>query len=165
MIRFLYSFVLLTSLNSFSLSAQNIRCSELSKEFDSFINMLKKENYKISLINNDNQLIFETHKKSNKIKFKNLNGFDAKCNTEFKDNMYVRLSAYEICFNDTIEAKSYEAKINKIINGSDLRNEKKYDFVIRNENKLIYISTDARIFYESVVELKNKIIKITQNHR
>lgn len=163
--RFLYFFILHTAFNISSLCAQKIQCTELSKEVASLINTLKKENYKIGLINTDNQLIFETEKKSSQIKFENLKGFNAKCKTELKDGMHVRFSVYEICLNDSNEAKTYEAKINTIINGNDLTNEKKYDFIIRNKNKLIYITTDARLFYESVVEQRNKIVKIIQNQR
>jgi hypothetical protein len=74
--------------------------------------------------------------------------------------MYVRFEAYEICFADASSAKSCEAKIAKIIDGSDLLNEKIYDFIIRIDNRLIYIATDARIFYESVADIAKKLKKI-----
>lgn len=154
-------YVSLLTVFSFGMQAQNSQCSEFSNSFQSFINSLKKDNYKTISSNED--LTLETSGKNNKLEFKDLKGFSAKCNKVLKDGMYVRFKAYEICFSDIQKAKEYEAKIIKIIDGSDLKNEKIYDFIIRADNKLIYISTDARIFYESVLKIKNKLEKNIKN--
>jgi hypothetical protein len=157
----LFFFISIIALNCCSLSAQNVKCSQLSVEVQQFVASLKRQNYDISPIAGAKSLVIETYGKSNRMTFKNLKGFKAKRKTELRNGLYVRFTLYEICFENAGRSKMYEAKINSIINGNDLRNEKTYDFIVRNNERLIYITTDARIFYESVLEHKRKLeIKI-----
>ncbi len=159
----IYLFLILV-LSSYSLSSQNIKCDKNSNELELFIKSLKKQNYRITTTKDSkNEIKFNSNQSNQlQLQFNNVKYYQAKCKKVLKDKMFVRFNIYEICFNNVEQSIFYENKINKIINGNDIYNEKFYDFVVRNKNQLIYISTNARVFYESVLEHNNELVKIIE---
>lgn len=82
-----------------------------------------------------------------------------------KDNWYPSFSVTEICFQDELTAAENHGKISEMINRRDIFNEKNYDYILQNVNRLIYVSCGAKIFEEYAFSYKDKIEEIIKNKR
>ena len=82
-----------------------------------------------------------------------------------QDNWYPSFSVTEICFQDEKVASKTHKEISEIINNRDIFNEKNYDYILKNGNRLIYVSCVAKIFEEYAFSYKNKIEELIKNNK
>ncbi len=81
------------------------------------------------------------------------------------DNFYPRFGIHEILFASSSEAKVAINRLNRIINSPDAINDKTYDYLISNENHLIYVQCNVKGFEKIVLEYKDEFLSIvSQNH-
>ena len=81
------------------------------------------------------------------------------------DKWYPAFTVTEICFSDEQTASKRQQEISEIINNLDLFNEKDYDYILKNGNRLIYVSCGAKIFEEYAFSYKDKIEEIIKRYK
>ena len=77
-------------------------------------------------------------------------------------NWYPSFQVAEIYFKNEKIASKYHTDISKIITNFDLFNDKNYDYIVQNNNKLIYVSCGASIFSTYAFGYKKKIKQIIE---
>lgn len=80
-------------------------------------------------------------------------------------NWYPSFSVTEICFQDASSALENYQLISDIINRSDFFNEKNYDYVLQNGNRLIYVSAGAKLYGEYAFSYSNHIEEIIKKNQ
>ena len=146
-------------------------CAEKSSVLNDFIKLLEADNYNIdTIIGIPDTLRFMKWDNRFEIKIdftgEQFTTFFAKRKHPLKnmtDSWYPNFRVFEICFDDDQTALEYEKKINEIIWSSDLFNDKNYDYVVRNSDRLIYVTCGAKIFEEYAFKYKEKIYELTKN--
>ncbi len=143
-----------------------IGCPDNSVELNKLINILKKDQYEIQDIAIDS-LMFKS-KEMDWISFKNKDFKSYRMKRSFEipnldDKFYPGFEIYEVCFENEQTAKDYELQLNNIIRSSDFYNEKQYDYIVRNGNRLIYILARAKMFEEYALLYKSKLEEMINN--
>ncbi len=151
-----------------------IDCNKFSEVMIDFIELLRQDNYDINFKEDQSELMFESYKENfqidRTISFQkdNFKTIIAKRKSKLEnmlDNWYPSFTVTEICLqNDKNSSKIFQ-EIYEIINCSDLFNEKNYDYILKNGNRLIYVSCKAKIFEEYAFSYKDKIEKVIKNKR
>ncbi|WP_282144394.1 hypothetical protein [Cellulophaga baltica] len=151
-----------------------IICNEFSQAMTEFKELLEKENYKVEIREQQNNLWFKTEKKNNEVD-KTISFSKSQCLSIYakrknklermKDNWYPSFSVTEICFQDEQTASKNHQEISEIINNRDMFNEKNYDYILKNGNRLIYVSCGAKIFEEYAFSYKDEIKEIVKNNK
>jgi len=127
------------------------------------IQILEKDNYQVDTAKNIEVLYFIRYKgfeEVERIEFTEdqFKSIYAKRKYPIKDiegNYFPSFHVYEITFKDSIQSKEYENKINEIINNDDPYNEKDYDYILRDNQQLLYVSAGAKIFEEYAFNYKD----------
>lgn len=136
-------------------------CSGYSPVIKQFKEILTSDSYTIGEKGLRGDLVFSTVSgESVTFSHQEYKQFYAKRNYKIKrhrENFYPSFSVAEICFNDSATAAAQKKKIEKIINSYDRYNDKKYDYILLNGNKLIYVWTTAKIFEEFALSYKEKL--------
>ncbi|WP_062060699.1 hypothetical protein [Aquimarina longa] len=156
----------------------NIRidCNQFSKAMTELKKLLEQENYRVEIKEQQNDLWFRSKKNNEKFevdetisfpKSQYLSIYAKRKNKleQMQDNWYPSFFVTEICFQDESSAAENYRKITQIINRSDIFNEKNYDYIIQNENRLIYVSCRAKIFEEYAFSYQNKIEEIIKKNK
>lgn len=136
-----------------------------------FIKLLEADNYNIDTIVIIDTLSFSKWEKLEVIdrididrhKF---NSFYAKRKNPLKhlrDNWYPSFRVYEICLEDSLLAFEFEKKVNEFISHKDIYNEKNYDYVVLNQDRLIYVTCEAKLFQEYAFNYKSKLLELIKN--
>lgn len=153
-----------------------ITCYELSKSMIDLIGLLEQDNYEVEIKEQQNDLLFQSKKRNNefevdeKISFSKTQYLSMSVKRKNKlegrkDYWYPSFSVTEICSQDEATASKNHDKILEIINNNDIFNEKNYDYILKNENKLIYVSCGAKIFTEYALAYKEKIEELVKNNK
>ena len=151
----------------------NYKCSKSSIELNKLIQILKKDNYQIDTVESEGKAFAKEHPK---YEFKDEKtyiipkhsciSFSAKRKHKLKnkkDNWYPSFRISEFCFSNKELAKNATDTINSIIYNADLINDKNYDYVVLNNNKIIYVSCGAKIFEEYAINYKKHIENLVKN--
>lgn len=155
---------------------KEIDCSQFSKAMIELKELLEKDNYKIESKEQQNDLWFKSEKTGERFEVNKTISFTksqilsiyAKRKNKLKQmqgNWYPSFSVTEICFQDEKEASKTHKKISEIINNGDIFNEKNYDYILENGNRLIYVSCGAKIFEKYAFSYKNKIEELIKNNK
>jgi len=148
-------------------------CDEFSGALIDFIELLKQDNYEITPREDQKELLFQSYNREfqvdkaiefSKDNFKTILAKRKNKLESMKDNWYPSFSVTEICFEDEQGASESYLKISEIINHFDITNEKNYDYILKNGNRLIYVSCRAMIFSEFAFSYKAKIEEIVKNN-
>jgi hypothetical protein len=153
-----------------------IDCNQFSKALIELKELLEKDNYSVEIREQQNDLWFKTEKESKEFEVDKTISFPkSQCLSFYvkrknklermKDNWYPSFSVTEICFQDELTAAENHGKISEMINRRDIFNEKNYDYILQNVNRLIYVSCGAKIFEEYAFSYKDKIEEIIKNKR
>ncbi|MFV0531728.1 MAG: hypothetical protein ACK5MD_09885 [Flavobacteriales bacterium] len=149
-------------------------CNKFSEAMINFIELLKHDNNEIETKGNQKELWFTSYKedpKAEKTIIVSRNSFKTifvKRKNKLErmgDNWYPSFSVTEICFQNEQTALENERNISEIINSFDLSNEKSYDYILNNGNRLIYVSCGAKIFEEYTFAYKEKMEEIIKNSK
>ena len=145
---------------------EGVNCDEFSRAMIDFIALLKRDNYEINPKENQLELSFKSYKEEFKVDkditfpkdhFKTIFAKRKNKLERMEDNWYPSFTITEICFqNEQLASKSYQ-DIFEIIDLSDLGNEKNYDYLLQNGNRLIYVSCGAKIFETYALGYKDEI--------
>lgn len=135
------------------------RCDNFSKAAEELFSILINDGYELE--NFESPLIFyKQFRNDDTLVITNVSTTGAKGKTPLKNmkgNWYPSFNISEICFPDTVSAAEYCSKIEKIINASDIRNEKYYDYIIQNGDRLIYVCAYAKIWEEYAFSYRERI--------
>jgi DNA-dependent RNA polymerase auxiliary subunit epsilon len=153
-----------------------IDCNQFSKALIELKELLEKDNYSVEIREQQNDLWFKTEKESKEFEVDKTISFPkSQCLSFYvkrknklermKDNWYPSFSVTEICFQDELTAAENHGKISEMMNRRDIFNEKNYDYILQNGNRLIYVSCGAKIFEEYAFSYKDKIEEIIKNKR
>ena len=153
--------------------AKEIDCSQFSKTMTELKELLEKDNYWVESKEQQNDLWFRSEKADKEFEVDKTMSFPksqflslyAKRKNKLErmeDNWYPSFSVTEICFQDEEAASKTHKEILEIINNGDIFNEKKYDYILRNGNRLIYVSCGAKIFQEYAFSYKSQIEEIIE---
>jgi len=156
--------------------AKEIDCNQFSKAMTELKELLEKDNYKVESKEQQNDLWFKSEKTNEEFdvdktisfpKFQILSIYAKRKNKleRMQDNWYPSFSVSEICFHDDKVASKAHKEISEIINNGDIINEKNYDYILENGNRLIYVSCGAKIFEEYAFSYKEKIEEIIKNNK
>lgn len=156
-------------------SAKKIDCSQFSKAMIEFIGLLEKDNYNVESQKQLNKLWFKSENTNKEFEVDKTISFPksqilsihAKRKNKLErmqDNWYPSFSITEICFQDEKTASKAHKEISEIINNEDIFNEKNYDYILKNGNRLIYVSCGAKIFEEYAFSYKGNIEEIINNN-
>tara|TARA_B100000683_G_C12371212_1_gene507252 strand:+ start:254 stop:880 length:627 start_codon:yes stop_codon:yes gene_type:complete len=163
-----------------SLKTNNIKainCNQFSKAMTELKKLLEQDNYRVEIKEQQNDLLFAVSNfpsisNKDQIKFsfpksEYLSFYVERKNKleGTKDNWYPSFSVTEICFQDESTAVENHGKISKIISGNDTFNDKNYDYLLQNGNRLIYVSCRARVFLEYAFSYKDKIKGIIKKNK
>ena len=154
--------------------AKEIDCSQFSKAMTEFKELLEKDNYKVESKEQLNDLWFKSERANEEFEVDKTISFSkpqiltiyAKRKNKLErmqDSWYPSFSVTEICFQDKKAASKTHKKISQIINNGDIFNEKNYDYILENGDRLIYVSCGAKIFEEYAFSYKEKIEEIITN--
>ncbi|MEM7185638.1 MAG: hypothetical protein AAF466_03175 [Bacteroidota bacterium] len=154
--------------NSLSLSAI---CVEFSMALIEFKELLQEENYEVLIEEPQNDLCFGNGTndgayfclpKSNYVSFfvKRKHKLEG-----MRDHWYPSFSVAEICFQDEMASAENLRQITAVIEGNDIQNEKNYDYLVQNGNRLIYVSCNAKIFEEHAFSFKARIEDIIKRNQ
>ena len=144
-------------------------CTQFSASINKCIELLKNDNYEINHAETDDELEFKSYKndfESDKVIIIRNYHFKAfwvkrKHKLDLNDNhWYPSFSVAEICFANAGVASQKHKEISEIIESRDLRNDKNYDYLLKNGNRLIYVSCRAKVFEEYAFYYKPKIEEI-----
>uniref|UniRef100_UPI00404A3B4E hypothetical protein n=1 Tax=Flavobacterium sp. TaxID=239 RepID=UPI00404A3B4E len=141
---------------------------DFSNEFNGIIRLLKQDDYNIDTTLAEDTLKFQIRDRLEivkKYKFlpKDFKFVFAKRKTKLKgmeDNWYPNFRVYEICFHNEQEAIDYETKLTEVLSSPDIFNDKNYDYLIRNYDRIIYVTCGAKIFEEYAFHYRDTIEKI-----
>lgn len=157
-------------------SPETIDNNQFSTTIIELKELLEKDNYSVETKEQENDLWFKTEKESKKFEVDKIISFPkSQCISfyakrknkleQMKDNWYPSFSVTEICFQDEQTASTNFQEIFKIINNGDIFNEKNYDYILENGNRLIYVSCGAKIFEEYAFSYKDKIEEIIKRNK
>jgi len=149
----------------------DLKDCEYSSEFQDIIQLLKQDDYNIDTSLAEDTLKFQIRDKLEIIKSyeflpKDFKFVFAKRKTRLKgmeDNWYPNFRVYEICFDNEQEAIEYESKLTEVLSSPDIYNDKNYDYLIRNHNRIIYVTCGAKIFEQYAFQYRDMIEKIIKN--
>ena len=155
---------------------KEIDCSQFSKAMTELKELLEKDNYKVEVKEQNNDLWFKSEKTNEEFEEDKTISFQksqilslyAKRKNKLErmqDSWYPSFSVTEICFQDKKAASKTYKKISEIINNGDIFNEKNYDYILENGDRLIYVSCGAKIFEEYAFSYKEKIEEIIKNNK
>ena len=155
--------------------AKEIDCSQFSIAMTELKELLEIDNYKFESKVQQNDLWFKSEKINEEFEVDKTISFPksqilsiyAKRKNKLErmqDNWYPSFSVTEICFQDEKVASKTHKEISEIINNGDIFNEKNYDYILENGNRLIYVSCGAKIFEEYAFSYKNKIEELIKNN-
>ena len=144
---------------------------DFSNEFNDIIRLLKQDDYNIDTTLTKDTLKFQIRDRLEIIRSYEFDPKDfkfifAKRKTrlkEMEDNWYPNFRVYEICFDNEQEAIDYESKLTEVLSSPDIFNEKNYDYLIRNHDRIIYVTCDAKIFQQYAFQYRDTIEKIIKN--
>jgi hypothetical protein len=139
--------------------------------FKRFIKILETDNYNVDTTQSIGTLKFTKYvdlEETERIEFKNnqFKSFHAKRKNPIKnmqDNWYPSFYVYEIYFQDSLKAKDFEKELNGFIRNDDIFNEKYYDYILRNNDRLIYVLCKAKIFEEYTFSYQGKLGELINN--
>jgi hypothetical protein len=149
-------------------------CNMTSKSMTDLLHVLKQDNYRIEIREKQDELLFESRKtglesyKTISFPKSQFNSVYVKRNNrleKMKDNWYPGFSVTEICFTDELIASEKYLEISEMINSLDIFNEKNYDYILLNGNRLIYVSCVAKIFEEYAFGYKGTIKEIIEKNK
>ncbi len=153
-----------------------IDCNHFSKAMTELKELLEKDNYKVEIKEQQNDLWFKSEKGNKEFEVdKTISFSKSQCLSFYakrknklermQDNWYPSFSVIEICFQNEQTASISHKIISEIINNGDIFNEKNYDYILKNGNRLIYVSCGAKIFEEYAFSYKGKIEEIIKNNK
>ncbi|MFA7445090.1 MAG: hypothetical protein WCY89_04025 [Flavobacteriaceae bacterium] len=147
-------------------------CKNFSDKASKFIKLLENDNYAVDFIQNQDSLVFKKPNDNDfdieekvvfyKDSFKSFR-VKRKHPVDGSENTYPRFEVYEICFDNSEDVVGITKTIDEIINNDDIFNEKDYDFVLTNNNRIIYVSCNVNMFMEYVFSYKPKLEEIIQS--
>jgi hypothetical protein len=153
---------------------KRIDCNEFSESMTDFIELLKQDNYAINLREDQSGLRFKSYKEGFQVdktisfpkgNFKTIFAKRKNKLERMTDNWYPSFAVTEICLQDEQTASKSYQEISEIIDNSDLINEKDYDYILKNKNRLIYVICRAKIFEEYAFAYKDKIEEMIKNNK
>jgi len=156
------------------IEAKESTCKEFSKSMTDFINVLKQDNYRVELREKQDDLSFKSYKEEFEVdktisfpehQFKTIYAKRKNKLERMEDNWYPSFSVTEICFPNKLTASENYTAISEIINRYDIDNEKTYDYILQNGNRLIYVNCGAKIFEEYAFGYKERIEEIIKNNK
>lgn len=157
-------------------STKAVDCNQFSNAMTELKELLEKENYSVEIREQEYDLLFKTENENNESEVDKTIFFPkSQCLSVYakrrnklermQDNWYPSFSITEICFHDEQTATKSHQEIFEIINNGDLFNEKNYDYILENGNRLIYVSCGAKIFEEYAFSYKSKIEILIENSK
>ncbi|MFD0862834.1 hypothetical protein ACFQ1M_11530 [Sungkyunkwania multivorans] len=144
---------------------------DFSNEFKDIIRLLKQDDYNIDTTLTEDTLKFQIRDRLEIVQSyefypKDFKFIFAKRKTrlkEMEDNWYPNFRVYEICFDNEQEAIDYESKLTEVLSSPDIFNDKNYDYLIRNHDRIIYVTCGAKIFEQYAFQYRDTIEKIIKN--
>lgn len=157
-------------------STKRTDCNQFSKVMTELKELLEQENYKVEIKEQQNDLWFKSEKENDEFevdktisfpKSRYLSIYAKRKNKleRMQDNWFPSFSVTEICFQDESVAVENHRKISEIISLNDIFNEKNYDYILQNGNRLIYVSCGAKIFEEYAFSYKDRIEEMIKNNK
>lgn len=148
---------------------ESVSCLEFSEAMNDFIMLLKQDNYAIYTVDDKSELSFKSYTDDFKVdklisfnrdNFKTILAKRKHKLEKMTDHWYPSFSVTEICFSDEQTASKYHREISEIINGLDSFNEKNYDYILKNDRRLIYVSCGAKIFESYAMAYKAQLAQL-----
>ena len=157
-------------------STKIIDCNQFSKAMTELKELLEQENYKVEIKEQQNDLWFRSENGNDEFEVDETISFPkSQCLSIYakrknklermQDNWYPLFSVTEICFQDESVAVENHRQISNIISRNDIFNEKNYDYILQNGNRLIYVSCGAKIFEEYAFSYKDRIEEMIKNNK
>uniref|UniRef100_UPI003F6E2F53 hypothetical protein n=1 Tax=Carboxylicivirga taeanensis TaxID=1416875 RepID=UPI003F6E2F53 len=153
-----------------SLSLINISNDE-EEIFASIINLLIADNYEIKDASEIDTLRFGKYKDLEQIEnleiypsqYKSFKAINKTPIIQSDKDWFPKFYVFEIQLEDTIQAIEIENKLNSFIHHDDIFNEKNYDYVLRNHDRLIYVLCQSKMFEEYALSYKRRLKEIIKN--
>lgn len=157
-------------------SAKKNVCSQFSETMIDLKELLELENYKVEIKEPQKDLSFKSEMANEvfqvdetisfpKAQFLSLYAKRKNKLERMEGHWYPSFSVTEICFQDASSALENHQLISDIINRSDFFNEKNYDYVLQNGNRLIYVSAGAKLYGEYAFSYSNHIEEIIKKNQ
>lgn len=153
-----------------SLSLINISNDE-EEVFARIINLLIADNYEITDASEIDTLRFGKYKDLKQIEklemypshYKSFKAISKTPIVQSDKNWFPKFYVFEIQFKDTVQAIEIENKLNSFIHHDDIFNEKDYDYILRNHDRLIYVLCKSKMFEEYALSFKRRLKEIIKN--
>ncbi|WP_282037319.1 hypothetical protein [Saccharicrinis aurantiacus] len=139
--------------------------------FSRFINILITDNYEIKEASEIDTLRFGKYKDLKQIE--KLEIYPSQYKSFIAQNRipiiqsdkkwFPKFYVFEIELENNLKAIKLEDKLNGFIHHDDIFNEKDYDYILRNQDRLIYVLCRTKMFEEYALNYKSRLQEIIRN--